>query len=186
MFKVERGLNEIENVLSLIAAFPGVGTAAGLSKIAMGTTQAVTGAAAGALIGINSLSTHNPASFKHPKTHIKHGGANMVAGAIESIPVVQTVFCLTRYGKHKIQESAPLYIAALDRTKFMAYDSQQLYLFRGSDREKVRQANSLFRATSRTLTTSGERLKVMKEIRDVVLSGKNLDNDAEVPLLAHP
>lgn len=186
MFKVERGLNEIENGLSLISAFPGVGTAAGLGKMMMGSTQATAAVASAAFLASSTLIIGASVSYKHPKNHFKHGGANIIAGAIESIPGVQTVFYLVRHGKHKLKEGSPLYIAALEKTKFMAYDSQQLYLFRGSDREKVAQANSLLRSSCGTFATASERLNLMKEIQDAVLSGKGTDNEAHVPLLASP
>ncbi|QLH34861.1 MAG: hypothetical protein HWD61_00905 [Parachlamydiaceae bacterium] len=97
-------MNNIENKLSDISAYPVVGTLAGVTKILLGTTQALTGLACGIMLLIPSAATRDWSSMKSSWTHIKHGVGNMTAGVFESIPFVQTAI----YGIRRMKQGRSL------------------------------------------------------------------------------
>ena len=97
MTNLDSTLNKIENKLSLIAAIPIVGTAAGLTKILFGTAQLVIAVAATIFASAYALYARSLDPISTTSDHIVHGAGNILAGTLESIPVVQTVLYFKRF-----------------------------------------------------------------------------------------
>lgn len=119
---VDRTLNNIENVLSDIAAYPIAGTLAGSTKIALGTTQFLTALACGILLSIPAIATCDLSLLNHSWTHMKHGLGNIVAGILEAIPLFGTILFGLRVVK-SIDPSVPVYLRTGHENKWMPYSS---------------------------------------------------------------
>lgn len=144
--EIDRTMNNIENKLSDISAYPVVGTLAGVTKILLGTTQALTGLACGIMLLIPSAATRDWSSMKSSWTHIKHGVGNMTAGVFESIPFVQTaIYGIRRMKQGEISDiHAHLYTG--HEFKFMPYKSlvERDWKIGGADDEAVEKAKDIF------------------------------------------
>jgi hypothetical protein len=88
MNNLELTLSRTENTLSLISVVPGLGSAAGVMKVAGGIVQTISAIFA-AVIAMSLLmaSRGNSDLLRHSWVHIKNGVGNIVAGSIEAIPV---------------------------------------------------------------------------------------------------
>jgi hypothetical protein len=120
---VDRTINDIENMLSNVSAYPIIGTTAGCTKIIMGALQTLTALACGILVAIPSAIVRNGSALKYSWTHMKHGIGNMVAGAVEAIPVVQTIVYGIRYSAQVRQSDAGVHLDTGHQFKFMPYSS---------------------------------------------------------------
>lgn len=91
-------MNDIENKLTGISAYPILGTLAGCTKILIGAAQSITALACGILFLIPTAITKDCSLLKYCWTHIKHGLGNIAAGIVEAIPLVQSVAYVARVG----------------------------------------------------------------------------------------
>lgn len=144
---IDRRINNVENTLSLISAVPVVGTFAGLAKIALGAAQGTTALAVGALSLIPSaLNGKLSPNAKYSWMHVKHGAANMIAGAFESIPVVQTILYFDRKLRTIPNSDIQAHIFTGHENKYMPYDSlvKKDWKFIGADDDEVKTVQNLF------------------------------------------
>lgn len=144
---IDRRINNVENTLSLISAVPVVGTFAGLTKIALGAAQGTTALAVGALSLIPSaLNGKLSPTAKYSWMHVKHGAGNMIAGAFESIPVVQTVLYLNRKLRTIPNSDIQAHIYTGHENKYMPYDSlvKKDWKFIGAVDDDVKAVQKLF------------------------------------------
>ncbi len=104
MEQLSVGMSRAENALSYIARIPVVGTAAGVTKVAMGVLQTVA-ATAGMVIGLFSQIFDNKKILAYSLDHLQNGLGNILAGTLEAIPLAGTVsWYLVR--KHHCQSEA--------------------------------------------------------------------------------
>lgn len=119
---IDRTINNIENTLTGISAYPVVGTVAGCVKILMGAVQVVAAIAYG-IFALIRAAMGDWSPLKYSWTHIKHGVGNMVAGTFEALPVVQTaLYCIRKRRQHRDPNIA-VYVAYYHEFKFMPYTS---------------------------------------------------------------
>lgn len=102
---LERNLNKIENSLSIASAIPIVGTVTSLAKFALGGLLILgsVGIYGGSFVvsafywnnrKVADMTNHTQ---EHCKDYLKHGFVNLGTAVVEGIPVVGTIFFLTRY-----------------------------------------------------------------------------------------
>lgn len=122
MYPIEKTLSTAENFLSNLSPYPVIGTVAGAAKIGMGTVQLT------ASVGLAILSAPSaPFSKKGNKwlkfaaRHSVHGAANIVAGIIESIPVVQTLFYKARRSRMPQELSDGYLLKKGQERRFIGY-----------------------------------------------------------------
>lgn len=149
VYEVDRAVNIIENTLTDISAYPVVGTIAGGTKILMGAVQGLTAFAVGILTFIPSAiltETWLPMSLKFSWKHIKHGLGNMIAGAIEALPIVQTVLYGIRQGRKCGPSDVQVHIYTGHESKFMPYTSliEQDWRIGGADDALVKRVKEIF------------------------------------------
>jgi hypothetical protein len=119
---LERKINNIENSLSELSPFPIIGTVMGVSKIFVGATQLLT-ATALAIFALIPAAIGDFTLLNHSWTHIKHGLGNVVAGVIEALPIIQTIFYLVRMNKGASSSDAVAHLRTGHENKFMPYAS---------------------------------------------------------------
>ena len=113
---------ETERTLSKVAMVPMVGTVAGLAKVLMGVAQSIVGLAGRIFTPKSELNAYFMA-------HAKHGLGNIVAGAVEAIPLVGLFLYIYRCGKGE-EENSTIDIKqheAWQLDKFMPYDYLSAY-----------------------------------------------------------
>lgn len=144
---IERAINDIENTLTNISAYPGVGSLAGIAKVLMGTAQVVTAISYGIFNIIPSINSGDWSNVKYSFTHIKHGVGNITAGVFETIPLLQTVLYIIRQLRQH-QASDRVHLQTRHENKFMPYASlEKLDLtIGGADEDAAQEANQLFNA----------------------------------------
>lgn len=121
--KIDHLMNETERALSIGAAFPVVGTVAGLSKVLIGVAQTIVGLAGG-ILTLPARCMDNAALNDHFWTHAKHGIGNIVAGTLEAIPLVGTGMFIARLIKSANHSaSVGMCIVTTHEEKFMPYMS---------------------------------------------------------------
>ena len=89
--RIDRKINDLENRLSYISAYPVIGTPFGAIKILFGASQSIIAATVTIFSLIPAAATKKWSLTKYSWTHVKHGIGNIIAGVIESIPIVQTL-----------------------------------------------------------------------------------------------
>ena len=139
---IDRSVNNIENLLTNVSALPVIGTIAGCTKFVCGTAQLITALAFSilSLVPVATVGDWDP--LKYSLTHIKHGVGNMIAGVVESIPIVQTVVWGSRQLSGIADEKAvQLCIDTGHKTKFMPYSSliEREWRFSGVDMGNIQQ-----------------------------------------------
>lgn len=145
---VDRTINNIENTLTDVSAYPVVGTLAGCTKVLMGAVQELTGIACGILTFIPAAITGDWSSVKYSWTHIKHGVGNMGAGIVEAIPLVQTVLYgvrqIRQVGNGRSDTQVCLYTG--HEYKFMPYASlvERDWGITGLDNDRVKRVKEIF------------------------------------------
>ncbi len=97
MEQLSGGLTRTENVLSYFSQIPVLGTATGVTKVAMGVLQTIV-ASAGAVIGIFARIFDNKKIFAYALDHLENGLGNIVAGTFEAIPLIGTALWYARKG----------------------------------------------------------------------------------------
>lgn len=138
---IERGINEIENELTLISTVPIFGSIAGGAKIVLGTVQSLCG-----IVSIAPMACIDRSLLIHSWNHIKHGAGNIIAGSIEAIPFVAQGMYFTRSRSADLQVRHEVFLDTRHRNKFMPYkllveaDCRII----GSNPELVRIASELF------------------------------------------
>lgn len=147
----DKQINEIETFLSTISVCPGVGSVAGAGKILMGITQTLAAIAYGILFAISDLTSRNPLHVNRAWTHIKHGLGNIAAGAIESIPIIQTAFYLIRqrcktHSLHYSEDDKDVHVSTGYDDKFMPYQSlvEREWGIVGENEETLKAVNEIF------------------------------------------
>ncbi len=88
-YPIDRKICQVEETLSFISFFPIVGTLSGLAKIVMGVAQATFGAA-------KYTFEKDLDNKEWAWVQFKHGMGNILAGFLESVPVVGMLFYLLR------------------------------------------------------------------------------------------
>ena len=97
MEQLSEGLTRTENVISYFSQIPVLGTATGVTKVAMGVLQTIA-ATAGAVIGIFARIFDNKKIFAYALDHLENGLGNIVAGTFEAIPLIGTALWYARRG----------------------------------------------------------------------------------------
>lgn len=123
VLSIDRTINNIENTLTDISPYPVAGTLAGGAKILMGAVQTLTALACGILTVVPAAISKDWSPVKHSWTHIKHGLGNIVAGTIEALPLVQTVFFFVRQARQLNGSGLQIYLHTGHERKFMPYTS---------------------------------------------------------------
>jgi hypothetical protein len=120
----DRGMTLVENVLSLGAMIPFIGSPFALIKMKVGFVQMIS-ATAFALYAISyagSKDLEKRDIHKQAIEHIGHGAVNILTGLIEAIPVIGTVTGIVRL----IKNGGPsLFDAEGQGGKFYAYSRLQ-------------------------------------------------------------
>lgn len=120
---IDRMMNNLENSLSHVSAFPVIGTLAGVSKVIMGVTQMVTALACVILSLIPAAVTNSWSFTKHSWSHVEHGIGNIIAGIFESIFLLGTFIYLARDGMAHMHVNYGSYVITQHENKFMPYDT---------------------------------------------------------------
>lgn len=143
---VDRTINNIENTLTEVSAYPVVGTLAGCAKVLMGTVQWLTGLAGGILTIIPAAITGDWSPVKYSWTHIKHGAGNMSAGTIEAIPLVQTALYGIRQLRQRCDSDVRAHLYTGHEGKFMPYTSlvERDWRIGGEDSTEVKKVKERF------------------------------------------
>lgn len=170
--QIDSSMNNIENGLSDIALYPGLGTVAGSVKVIVGAAQSLTALVCGIFALLYGVFTHDlsPASFAW--SHVKHGGGNIVAGVLEAIPVVGTAVHIFRSLDPGSDALVHLYTG--HENKWMPYERffECDWRFDGVDGEEgdsVRQAYQTFhqeveKRGGRDQVSSAERFAIAQAI----------------------
>jgi hypothetical protein len=127
---LELNLNNIENKLSYLSLYPVVWP--GLLKVGIGITQLVTAVAISVIFFVPACLHFEDSQklFCRAIKHIGHGMGNIVAGAIEAIPLAGTLFFIIR--KNRPPYSPYNYSRLLmkhPKFKFLPYDHNTLELY---------------------------------------------------------
>jgi hypothetical protein len=121
---VDKRINNIENYLSEIAAYPVAGIFAGTAKMIMGVVQLITAIACGILTFIPAAASRDWSPLCHSWNHIKHGLGNITAGFFEAIPLVGTaIYLLRQLNKNYYPPSIQAYFYTGHDNKCMPYTS---------------------------------------------------------------
>jgi hypothetical protein len=93
--------SDIEDILSIFAAAPILGTPVAACKFALGTTQTITALALGILSLPFRFCSDDAAAFNdHCWTHVVHGLGNIAASLVEAIPLLSFgLACLRLKGR---------------------------------------------------------------------------------------
>lgn len=88
-----------ERVLSKIAVVPGVGLAAGALKMAIGVVQILASLIASGIFGALSCCCKKEffaGCAEMSLIHLKNGAGNILAGFVEALPIIGTVYFFVR------------------------------------------------------------------------------------------
>ncbi len=121
--KVDQMMNNIENTLSQIAAYPIAGTLAGTAKVIIGITQSITALALGILTFIPATAKGDYSSISYSWTHIKHGLGNIAGGTFEAIPLLGTAMYFFRYLRQQRDSTLLVRLSTGYENKWMPYPS---------------------------------------------------------------
>lgn len=151
---IDRTMNNIENALSDVAAYPVAGIFAGATKVIFGVTQSLTALVCGILILIPSVASCDWSHIYHSWTHIKHGLGNIAGGTLESIPLVGTVMYFFRQVGKCRGSDIQVRLRTGHEEKWMPYTSliECDWKIIGANDEAVAQAETVF---SRKLQENG-------------------------------
>ncbi len=119
----DRKINNIENILTKPTWCPGLGTLAGIAKVALGALQFSAALFRGLLEVIPAAFKRDWTYFSSCMTHVKHGLGNIMVGTLESIPVVQTLMWFARKLKASSGSDIEYRVFTGHEKKWMAYDS---------------------------------------------------------------
>ncbi len=125
MINLERAIFNTEEHLSKVSVYPVIGTVAGTAKIAMGTLQLVSALALGIFSAFSVIISprENPAQdkLKFSCRHVVHGLSNVIAGILETIPLLQTAFYGFRNLKQTIGSYLTIKICSGQESRFIGY-----------------------------------------------------------------
>ena len=97
MLSLERALNGVENGLTYAASIPIAGTAPGLLKCLLGSSQAACATTAALASHIPQLGLDRIAVTAHAWVHVQHGVGNIAAGAIEAKTIIESYICIGEF-----------------------------------------------------------------------------------------
>ncbi len=141
---IDSNLNRAENFLSSAARYPLIGTVAGLAKVGLGVAQVVAGLSIGIFLALH----FDPLwPTKRYFAHVKHGAGNIVAGILESLPIIQTALYYVRENRKPRPPGTDLYVQTNHETKFMPYRSlvaKDITIRGTGDPEKINSALQRF------------------------------------------
>ena len=125
MITLERAVFNTEEYLSKASVYPVIGTVAGTAKIAMGTLQLASALALGIFSAFSVIISprENPAKnkLKFSCRHVVHGVSNVIAGILETIPLLQSVFYGFRDLKQTVGSYLPTKICSGQESRFIGY-----------------------------------------------------------------
>ena len=142
----DRTINNIENTLSDVAAYPVAGILAGTAKVILGVTQSLTALVCGILNFIPAVASGDWSLMRHSWTHIKHGLGNIAGGTLEAIPLVgTTMYFIRQVGKHAASD-AQVNLHTSHENKWMPYTSlvARDWKIGGNDDKAVEKATEVF------------------------------------------
>jgi hypothetical protein len=96
-FALDQSLQNIETTLNIVGYIPFVSIASGSIRFVGGKVEAIAGlilAALSALPGGCQSAKEQSRRIDHGLELALHGGANMIRGAVESIPVIGNLGCM--------------------------------------------------------------------------------------------
>lgn len=129
-------VNRLENFLSNVSPYPIVGTLAGSIKIILGAAQFTIAMIAVIVTGIAYIFTRNFGHVKYTFSHVTHGLGNIMAGFLELIPGIQTIFYKIRIARQTAADGLPQHLYSGHETKWMPYSSlTQVEWFIGTNRQ---------------------------------------------------
>lgn len=143
---IDRTMNNLENELSKISAYPVIGTVAGTAKFAMGLTQSLTALVCGILSIAPAAVIRDWKYANRSWTHFKHGFGNMLAGTIEAIPGVQTLVYVIRKIPSSVTSDLKAHLYTNHENKFMPYKSliERDFTIDGCDDDEVERVKAIF------------------------------------------
>lgn len=113
---LERGINEIENELTLVSVIPIFGSIGAAVKIVLGTVQSLCG-----IVSIAPIACIDHSLLIHSWTHIKHGAGNIITGSFEAIPFVAQGIYFAKKSSAARQARHEVFLDTGHREKFMPY-----------------------------------------------------------------